>query len=128
MEFVKPALSGDQKVRDAFFASLKDVTNRRREAWVLEAVGYLHHPLRADASEKYVRPGLELLHEIQRTGDIFFPKRWMDATLSGHRAASVARTVTAFLDALPPGYPDRLRRIVLSSSDDLLRITAMTRR
>jgi aminopeptidase N len=128
MEFVKPALSADQKVRDEFFVSLAEVTNRRREAWVLEAVSYLHHPLRATASEKYVRPSLELLHEIQRTGDIFFPKRWLDATLSGHRSQSVARTVTAFLDALPPGYPDRLRRIVLSSSDDLLRITTTTRR
>ena len=128
MEFVRPALSGDQQVRDAFFASLKDAANRRREAWVLEAVGYLHHPLRATASEPYVRPSLELLREIQQTGDIFFPKRWLDATLSGHRTNSVARTVTAFLDALPPGYPDRLRRIVLSSSDDLLRLTATTRR
>jgi aminopeptidase N len=128
MEFVRPALSGDQKVRDAFFESLKDARNRRREAWVLEAVGYLHHPLRAPASEPYVRSSLELLREIQQTGDIFFPKRWMDATLAGHRTSSVARTVTAFLDALPPGYPDRLRRIVLSSSDDLLRLTATTRR
>ena len=25
-----------------------------------------------------------MLREIQRTGDIFFPKRWMDATLGGH--------------------------------------------
>ena len=128
MEFVRPALSVNQETRDAFFASLKDVTNRRREAWVLEAIGYLHHPLRAPASQKYVQPSLELLQEIQRTGDIFFPKRWMDATLSGHRSDAVARTVTAFLDALPPGFPDRLRRIVLSSSDDLLRVTARTTR
>jgi len=128
MEFVRPALSASQETRDAFFASLADVANRRREAWVLEAVGYLHHPLRASASEKYVPPSLELLQEIQRTGDIFFPKRWMDDTLSGHRSAAVARTVTAFLNALPPGFPDRLRRIVLSSSDDLLRLNARTTR
>ena len=124
MAFVRPALSASQETRDALFASLEDVANRRREAWVLEAVGYLHHPLRASAAEKYVQPSLELLQEIQRTGDIFFPKRWMDATLSGHRSAAVARTVTAFLNALPPGFPDRLRRIVLSSSDELLRLNA----
>ena len=82
-----PALSADPAERDAFFASLDDVANRRREPWVLEALRYLHHPLRAAASEKYIEPSLELLQEIQRTGDIFFPKRWMDATLGGHRSA-----------------------------------------
>jgi aminopeptidase N len=57
----------------------------------------------------------------QRTGDIFFPKRWMDATLSGQRSPEAARPVRSFLDKLPSSYPDRLRRIVLSSADDLLR-------
>jgi aminopeptidase N len=64
-----------------------------------------------------------MLQEIQRTGDIFFPKRWMDATLSGHSSSSAARMVTAFLANLPANYPDRLRRIVLSSADDLFRTT-----
>ena len=121
MQFVRPALSADRKVRDAFFASLQDVANRRRETWVLEAIGYLHHPLRAGASEQYIRPSLALLHEIQRTGDIFFPKRWMDATLSGHRSRRAAETVQTFLAALPQDYPDRLRRVILSSADELFR-------
>ena len=62
-----------------------------------------------------------MLGEIQRTGDIFFPKRWMDATLSGHSSASAALMVRTFLAELPPDYPDRLRRIVLSSADELFR-------
>jgi aminopeptidase N len=121
-EFVRPALSADAAVRDRFFASLADVNNRRREAWVLQAVSYLHHPLRAAASERYIGPSLELLVEIQRTGDIFFPKRWMDATLSGHRSASAARTVSEFLGKIPASYAERLRRIILSSADDLIRL------
>ncbi len=120
-EFVRPALSGDPAVRDALFASFADVTNRRREPWVLEALSYLHHPLRAAASEKYIERSLAMLQEIQRTGDIFFPKRWTDATLSGHNSSSAARLVRAFLTGLPPNYPDRLRRIVRSSADDLFR-------
>jgi hypothetical protein len=35
-----------------------------------------------------------LLREIQSAGDIFFPQRWMDATLGGHnsrQAASIVR-------------------------------------
>ncbi len=125
--FVRPALSPDQSVRDAFFESLKNVANRQREPWVLEGLTYLHHPLRAASSEKYIPASLALVREIQRTGDIFFPKRWMDATLSGHSSASVARMVTRFLAELPPDYPDRLRRVILSASDDLLRASRIER-
>jgi aminopeptidase N len=121
--FVRPSLSADAAVRDAFFETLKDATNRRREPWVLEAVGYLNHPLRAASAEKYIAPSLTLLREIQRTGDIFFPKRWMDATLSGHSSASARRTVAGYVATLPPDYPDRLRRVILSSADDLFRAT-----
>jgi aminopeptidase N len=127
-EFVRPALSADVPTRDAFFASLSAGKNRRRESWVLQAVGYLHHPLRAAASEKYITPSLELLAEIQRTGDIFFPKRWVDATLSGHQSASAARRVNDFLGKLPENYQERLRRIILSSSDDLIRLRRIRER
>ncbi|MGH9309730.1 MAG: M1 family metallopeptidase [Vicinamibacterales bacterium] len=120
-EFVMPALSADAAIRNTFFERLRDVANRRRETWVLQGVGYLHHPLRAADAERYIDPSLELLLEIQRTGDIFFPKRWMDATLSGHRSASAAHKVRSFVEKLSQDYPERLRRIVLSSADDLFR-------
>ena len=74
-----------------------------------------------------IRPSLDMLREMQRTGDIFFPKRWMDATLGGHSSASAAQTVKQFLSSLPAGYPDRLRRIVLSSSDDRFRASGVER-
>ncbi len=119
--FIMPALSADAAVRDQWFQSLKDVANRRREPWVLDGLEYLHHPLRTAASAKYVRPSLDLLLEIQRTGDIFFPKRWMDATLGGYRAPFVATTVRDFLAAAPPSYPPRLINIVLQSADELFR-------
>ena len=119
--FVRPALSADVRERDAWFAALRDVANRRREPWVLEGLRYLHHPLRAAAAAKHIAPSLLLLREIQRTGDLFFPKRWMDATLSGHRSPGAAATVRAFVERLPPEYPERLRRVILSSADDLFR-------
>jgi aminopeptidase N len=119
--YVRPALSADQGVRDTFFERLHEVAFRQREAWVLEGLSYLHHPLRAKASEKYIPASLALLRDIQRTGDIFFPKRWMDATLGGYNSATAARMVARFLAELPQDYPDRLRRVILSSSDNLLR-------
>ena len=123
LTFVMPALSSDAAERDRFFASLADVSNRRHEPWVLEGLRALHHPLRAESSEKYVAPSLAMLQEIQRTGDIFFPKRWMDGTLSGHSSPAVADTVRTFVRNLPASYPDRLRRIILSSADTLFRST-----
>jgi aminopeptidase N len=122
-EFVIPALSGDQATRDRFFDSLSDVKNRRREPWVVEGLAYLNHPLRRAQSEKYVKPALDLLREVQRTGDIFFPKNWMDATLGGHNTRSVADAVHAFL-AGQQDYPIRLRRIILQSADELFRAEA----
>ncbi len=120
-QFIRPALSADPAVRERWFVALQDVANRRREPWVLDGLEYLHHPLRAAASAKYVKPSLDLLWEIQKTGDIFFPKRWMDATLGGYRAPFVATAVRDFLAATPSSYPPRLTNIVLQSADELFR-------
>jgi len=124
-QFVMPALSADAAERERWFLSLKDVANRRREPWVLEGLDYLHHPLRAEPSAKYVRPSLELLQEIQQTGDIFFPTRWMNTTLSGHSSPAVAKTIEQFLEGLPANYPRRLRNIILQAADDLFRAAAI---
>jgi aminopeptidase N len=120
-QFVMPAVSADPAEREKWFLSLRVVGNRRREPWVLEGLSFLHHPLRAEASKKYVQPSLEMLWEIQKTGDIFFPKRWLDATLGGHQTKEVADTVRDFVKNLPANYPDRLRNITLQSADELYR-------
>ena len=125
-EFVMPAVSDQQDVRDRWFDSLKDVNNRRHEPWVLEGLQYLHHPLRAAQSEKYIPPSLGLLVEIQRTGDIFFPTRWMNATLAGHNSRTAAETVRRFL-ADQKDYPIRLRRIILQAADELFRASETVR-
>jgi aminopeptidase N len=126
--FVMPALSADRAERERWFAALADVDNRRHEPWVLEGLTVLHHPLRADASNTYVGRSLDMLWDIQKTGDIFFPKRWLDATLGGYSSPEVADTVRAFLERLPPGYPERLRNITLQSADELFRAADITRK
>jgi len=125
LAFVRPALSADPKEREAWFASLADVANRRHEPWVLDGLRYLNHPLRAPVSVKYIEPSLVLLREIQRTGDIFFPKRWMDASLNGYQSPAAAKIVRDFVDRLPPTYPQQLRRVILSSADDLFRASGI---
>ena len=119
--FVMPALSAAPAVREQAFERFRRVENRRREPWVVESLAYLNHPLRERHARRFVRPGLELLREVQQTGDIFFPTRWSDALLSGHRSPEVAATIRDFL-ARELQFPQRLRWTVLTAADDLLRI------
>ena len=124
LEFILPALSADREERDRFFESLKMAENRNPEPWVLEALNYLHHPLRGNSGMKYVPESLEMLREIQRTGDIFFPKNWLDATLGNYQSPKVARMVREYLEK-NPRLPENLRLNVLQSSDLLFRNVSM---
>lgn len=120
LEFLMLSLSGDEKERDAFFESLKEGKNRRKEAWVNTAVAYLHHPLRGRSAEKYILPSLELLEEIQRTGDIFFPQNWLQATLGMYQSGEAAAIVENFINT-HPSYNSRLLNKLLQNSDNLFR-------
>ena len=91
---------------------------------MVAALEYLHHPLRAETSLGYVGPALELLEEIRATGDIFFPTRWLAATLSGHASPEAAAVVSRFLEAHPE-LPPRLREKVLQEADPLFRAVAL---
>ena len=123
-EFIMPALVAEQEVRDGFFESLKEEKNRQTESWVLSALGYLHHPLRTQVSEKYLMPSLELLQEIQVTGDIFFPKNWLDATLNNYNSETAVKTVRKFLEKQPE-YNPQLKMKILQASDMLFRANAI---
>jgi len=125
--FVMPALSADPQVRGAAFERFRALENRRREPWVSESLAYLNHPLREQDSERFIRPGLELLADIQRTGDIFFPANWTSSILWGHRSPRAAATVRDFL-AEELQFPERLRWTVLSAADDLFRAATLSAR
>ena len=118
--FVIPALSPDASERDAFFDKMRRVENRARERWVTDGLAYLSHPLRRQHAERYIRPGLELLGEIQRTGDIFFPLDWTGALLDGHNSPAAAAIVQAFLDG-QKDYSTRLRQVIEQAADPLFR-------
>jgi aminopeptidase N len=119
-DFVMPALSADPAGRERAFARFRSLEGRRHEPWVLESLRYLHHPLRERHARSLIPAGLDLLREIQATGDIFFPKRWMDATLGGHRSPEAAAMVRDYLSR-EQQLPERLRWTVLSAADDLFR-------
>ena len=119
--FVMPALSADPAVREEAFARLRQVEHRRREPWVIETLAYLNHPLREPHPRRFLRPALELLREVQQTGDIFLPSRWTEAVLAGHRSPEAAAIVRDFLSR-ELQYPQRLRWTILTAADELFRL------
>ncbi len=124
MEFVMKALSPEESVRDAFFESLSQVENRGSEPWVIQALNLLHHPLRQNTSKKYVQKSLELTEEIQETGDIFFPARWLGSTLNQYSSPKIADQVREFLKDKPDLSP-QLRNKVLQAADKVFRTSAI---
>jgi aminopeptidase N len=120
LKFLIPALSSDVKVRDAFFASLKDEKNREKEAWVVTALQYLHHPLRATTSQKYLKESLDLLQEIQLTGDIFFPQSWLQSIFGSYQSREAADVVQAFLND-HPDYNPMLKAKIQQATDGIFR-------
>ncbi|MFD2933138.1 M1 family metallopeptidase [Spirosoma flavum] len=127
LEFMMPALSSNGAERDAFFASMASETNREHEAWVTAALGYLHHPLRMETSAKYLPKSLDLLEEIQRTGDIFFPESWLRSILSSYQTPETAQLVRKFL-ADRPDYNARLRAKLLQAADGTFRASKLVYR
>ncbi|SER01344.1 M1 family metallopeptidase [Pedobacter rhizosphaerae] len=119
-KFIMPAVSEKAAVRDEFFNSLALKSNREKEANVTTALTYLHHSLRQSTSLKYLVKSLDLLAEIQRTGDIFFPQNWLQATFGNYQSAEAAEIVQTFL-AANPDYNPKLRLKILQAADNLFR-------
>lgn len=94
---------------DAFFASLSKL--RRPEPWVLEGLRLLRHV-------RFLRPALEMIEEVARTGDVFFAEGWATAILADHRSAEAAEVVRDVL----PTLPEPLRLKVLQAADPLYRV------
>ncbi|WDF77196.1 M1 family aminopeptidase [Mucilaginibacter sp. KACC 22773] len=120
LSFLMPALSLNVQERDAFFNGLADRKNRAKEAWVATALTYLNHPLRQDTSIKYLPKSLELVEEIQRTGDVFFPQSWLGAVFGRYQSEAAYQTVASFLKQRP-NYNSKLKDKILQATDNLYR-------
>ncbi|MFT7204857.1 MAG: aminopeptidase N, partial [Algoriphagus sp.] len=107
--------------RDQLFESFKEASNREKESWVLAACDYIHHPLHQETSIKLTPLSLALLDEIQKTGDIFFPKRWITSTIGQYTSKEAANQVTNFLKENPDFNPI-LKNKILQGTDDLIRV------
>ncbi|MGO4773447.1 M1 family aminopeptidase [Flavobacterium sp. W22_SRS_FK3] len=119
-EFLLPSLSKDESVRNAFMESLKDDKNREKESWVSVGLANIHHPLRQESAQKYIRFSLDLVDEIQRTGDIFFPKDWLNNTIGKYASRYAFDEVQQFLKE-NPNFSPILKRKLFQATDGLYR-------
>lgn len=121
LDYLAPALSVDASAHDAMVAGFASPERRCPEVWMLDALAWMHHPLRRRSAARLIDPCLRLLPMVQAAGDIFLPRRWAHAVLQGHSDADAAEAVECVLalDTLPPFH----RRLVLEAADDLRRIT-----
>lgn len=104
-DFVARAAACHRLEREVFFHKLLQAENRRPESRVLSALDLLCHPLRADEAVFYIRPALEILPEIQRTGDIFFPASWCKRILGPQTSQDAKEEVEAFLASRAELHP-----------------------
>jgi aminopeptidase N len=119
-EFLMPVLCNDVRQWDNFFASLKDPAIRKKESWVGEALGFLNHPLRQETSIKYLSQTLEMLEDVQKTGDIFFPAAWLSSSFGSYQSGQAATIVRDFLK-VHPNYNLQLKLKILQAADPLFR-------
>ncbi|MCT3815289.1 aminopeptidase [Elizabethkingia anophelis] len=119
-KIIMKAASSDKKIRDEFFNSLAERQNRSNESAVGSALGYLHHPLRQHTSINYLPKTLELLKEIQKTGDIFFPDNWLRSTFSSYQNPKALTVVNQFIQQ-NPDYNSILKNKILQATENLRR-------
>ncbi len=116
-EYISRATVASTTERDTLFEwLLSEAKNRRPEPWAASMLGYLCHHTRNEESLHYIYKGLEHLSEIQRTGDIFFPRNWVGALLSGNHTAEARSEVMRFLED-NPNYSPLLRNKILQAAD-----------
>ena len=113
--FICRACHPDVTMQDELFEELKQKENRRTEPWASTLLALLNDEIREPRNNKYVLPGLELLQEVQQTGDIFFPSDWLYALLSGHRSEEAKNIVDTFVRS-HPHYPQKLKNKLLEGA------------
>ena len=120
-DFIIRSVNPSSEAQERLFEELLEPENRRIEPWTATVISYLSHPLRDRESAKYIYIGLSELREVQRTGDIFFPRNWVGALLENHRTKEAYDELKRWLDD-NPDYPQLLRNKILQAAHPLLRV------
>ena len=104
-DYICRAASPDAEVRRELFESFSSPEGRRPESRVRKALSLLCSPLRGEEAISYIRPALDLLPEVQKYGDIFFPSTWCRSLLSTQKSPEARAQVTSWLAEHPEMNP-----------------------
>ena len=110
-DFVSRACNPDPDVQQRLFNELLKVENRRVEPWARTMLALLNDPSREPYSNRYILPGLDVLEEIQRTGDIFFPGYWLSSLLDGHSSDEARQLVKSWIESHPSLEPALMNKL-----------------
>ena len=119
-KWMLPTLSDNASERDLFMLSLLKKENREKESWVQGALSNLHHPLRQKSAIKHFKSCLDILEEIQLTGDIFFPKGWLSSSVGSYNSKEAFDILQSFFKE-NPDYNPILKMKLLQTTDNLIR-------
>ena len=118
-DFISRACTPDTDVQRELFQSLLKAENRRMEPWTASLLRLLNDRTREQQANSYLRPGLDALTDVQRTGDIFFPGYWLAALFSGHHSSEARRIVETFINE-HPDYPEKLMNKIKENAYQML--------
>lgn len=107
-DYVSRACTPDADKQQQLFNQLLRKENRRVEPWAQAMLALLSCEAREPHNNRFITPGLEVLEEIQQTGDIFFPANWLHALLDAHQSNEAREQVSDFLHH-HPDYPTNLK-------------------
>ncbi len=110
-DFVSRACNPDPDVQQHLFNELLKVENRRVEPWARTMLALLNDPSREPFSNRYILPGLDVLEEIQRTGDIFFPGYWLSSLFDGHSSDEARQLVKSWIESHPSLEPALMNKL-----------------
>jgi len=119
-KWMLPSLSNNALERDAFMSGLLKKENREKESWVQAALSNIHHPLRQKEGIKHFKSCLDILEEIQLTGDIFFPKGWLSSSVGRYSSKEAFDILQGFFKE-NPNYNPILKMKLLQTTDNLSR-------
>ena len=119
-DFISRACTPDVDEQQRLFNSLLKAENRRIEPWTASLLRLLNDRTREPLNNRYLQPALDALLDVQRTGDIFFPGKWLSALLSGHHSKEARQIVETFISQ-HPDYPDKLMNKIKENAYTLTR-------
>ncbi len=107
-DFVSRGCNPSPEVQKALFEELLTPAGRAVEPWAQSLLELLSCEAREPENVSLIAPGLDAVEDVKRTGDIFFPGKWINALLGQHCSQESREAIKSWLDSVPSDYQQNL--------------------